>query len=590
MPLALESATSRRNRCAVCKIDRKGRIVYLDSEAEKLFGSTQVDLFGRPLAEFLVPYDRPLLEDMTSQFNHYETFYDAAHVTLLDTNARHVPASLIISLNFDAGNPVNFQIIINPEPDSQDDTESSGQPAEEFFGRLIERHPSAVDTSVASAIRDFTGAWCIQVFLTDAEPWRKVTQYPVEVTAEPGTSPTSESEYVGADSHRYVVRAYFNDGTSPDDMMKNDRRVSLIARALARLTGEEAITETRVSDSEYSVPSTFSVVDVLGSFGLPAALINADGTVTDANQWLMQLAGQTVEGCDLLKLVGGLPTDDAGRLEAAVLSYVEAGNETSQLPALCEPFVRRDGRAQALRLVRLAPGTENLSGFVILSDFASSAQTDTPYGEFVSKCHEQVISCLEAASGTCQKLTHEHASQLAGNGPFYLKCLNSHLVKLRDFAEVSECIRKIISQRGIVEHTDLNVVVDQVYDDLSRNWAGPIRPLKRTDLPRARLPIHVVTAAVRSLLYEAFTRVDNSADVRVDASVDSGHCRIQVTAPGQALSHDDCRAIREFRPAQGVAISHFTVASELAKAVDGKVDVHPLEKGGVGFVAEFRSQ
>ena len=40
-------------RCAVCKIDLKGRFVYIDERTEHLLGLTKEDLFGKNIIEFL---------------------------------------------------------------------------------------------------------------------------------------------------------------------------------------------------------------------------------------------------------------------------------------------------------------------------------------------------------------------------------------------------------------------------------------------------------------------------------------------------------------------------------------------------------
>lgn len=111
-------------RCAVCKIDRKGRFILADPGAQDLFGLNEVELFGRPLTDFVEPDDHATIEAMTANRNPYETVFDAAPVTLLDHQQNRIAATLIFSVNFGGGNPANYQIIICTDRPPTADTPS----------------------------------------------------------------------------------------------------------------------------------------------------------------------------------------------------------------------------------------------------------------------------------------------------------------------------------------------------------------------------------------------------------------------------------------------------------------------------------
>ncbi|MCK4573329.1 MAG: PAS domain-containing protein, partial [candidate division Zixibacteria bacterium] len=101
-------------RCAVCKIDLKGRLVYVDDQVEQLLGRTREDLFGKPLHDFVDRASQELINSLLERRNHYETFYDATRVTLVHSEGRFTSAMAVVSLNFIGGNPVNFQLVLNP--------------------------------------------------------------------------------------------------------------------------------------------------------------------------------------------------------------------------------------------------------------------------------------------------------------------------------------------------------------------------------------------------------------------------------------------------------------------------------------------
>ena len=54
-------------RCAVCKVDLKGRFVYIDEEIENLLGYTKEELFGKSLSDFLDETSIVLLEQLLIQ-------------------------------------------------------------------------------------------------------------------------------------------------------------------------------------------------------------------------------------------------------------------------------------------------------------------------------------------------------------------------------------------------------------------------------------------------------------------------------------------------------------------------------------------
>ena len=116
-------------RCAVCKIDRKGRFILADQAAQDLFGLSEVELFGRPLVDFVDPSDHATIGVITSNRNPYETVFDAAPVNLLGARQRRIAATLIVSVNFGGGNPANYQIIIYADQPPTADTPSASSQA-----------------------------------------------------------------------------------------------------------------------------------------------------------------------------------------------------------------------------------------------------------------------------------------------------------------------------------------------------------------------------------------------------------------------------------------------------------------------------
>ncbi|UCC43588.1 MAG: PAS domain-containing sensor histidine kinase [Candidatus Zixiibacteriota bacterium] len=113
-------------RCALCKIDLKGRFVYVDDLTAELLGYSKEQLFGKVLKEFLSDDDQQAINQIIDDRSHYESFFDAVRVELISHDGSLTPVSAIICLNFVAGNPVNFQIILNPDVGNNPTDEGHG--------------------------------------------------------------------------------------------------------------------------------------------------------------------------------------------------------------------------------------------------------------------------------------------------------------------------------------------------------------------------------------------------------------------------------------------------------------------------------
>jgi len=108
-----KSGTGAR-RCPLFKINPGGRFVYVDDLTEKLLGLPQEELFGRSIQDFFDEASYSILKDILRQGRHYETFFKAAELDFIDAAGNHHRRWAVISLNFIAGNPANFQVVIYP--------------------------------------------------------------------------------------------------------------------------------------------------------------------------------------------------------------------------------------------------------------------------------------------------------------------------------------------------------------------------------------------------------------------------------------------------------------------------------------------
>lgn len=113
-PASNGTERDKSKRCAVIKIDFNGRFVYIDALAERFFGLPLENLFGQSIKDFLDENSYTLLLSVLPAQKHYESFFEATRLVFIDARKDRHEVDIIISLNFIAGNPANYQIIISP--------------------------------------------------------------------------------------------------------------------------------------------------------------------------------------------------------------------------------------------------------------------------------------------------------------------------------------------------------------------------------------------------------------------------------------------------------------------------------------------
>ena len=115
MTSAVTKTVNVLQRCAVCKIDLKGRFAFIDEEFLVLTGYSYEELLGKPASGILEPASRDLINRLISGRSHYEAVFDSAPLTLITKNKQSLGVSAIMFLNFSGGNPVNFQLILSTQ-------------------------------------------------------------------------------------------------------------------------------------------------------------------------------------------------------------------------------------------------------------------------------------------------------------------------------------------------------------------------------------------------------------------------------------------------------------------------------------------
>ncbi len=165
MPNTISAEKGTITRCAVFKIDLKGRFVYIDDETEELLGYSRDELLGKSVYEVISNGSLQDLEQVLNHHSRYESFYQALPLTVCVADDKLCRFETVVTLNFIGGNPVNYQLILIP---SRSEEVSSGSSVERQFLELVNQGPDAVDFNIVAEIFGRVGGYAnVGAYLPD---------------------------------------------------------------------------------------------------------------------------------------------------------------------------------------------------------------------------------------------------------------------------------------------------------------------------------------------------------------------------------------------------------------------------------------
>ncbi len=555
-------------QCAVCKVDLRGRFVYVDKQVEQMLGLYQEDLFGREFREFVEECQHPVIDRLFTRHSRFETIFETADILLYDREGHPVPVSVIASLNFVAGNPVNFQIVLQPIQNSPSQIPQPGAPADRWS-------PAA---SVLTALGDETGWSDAVVGLRDLSDAREVLVYrltddhPLIVCSS--ADPASErphpvfsgdlndvhldvalngGTYDFCDSE-HVRRAVEQHGVAPSEFVTivdrgeqgrfmirlafDENDTSGAAKAgidRARLLLQRHIVAAPVSPlRDNSTESTVSTVvpDVrsqwLGQLGIAACLIehgNQLVTVTDPLRRLChsEEAPKTVES-----LVDAVlsPGNDTGRrlVNAAVRELLESG-DAAEYDA---DITLRDG--SEVRLVaRRSDAESGVWLTMVAADARNTATSSAPLAP---------VDLVQQA----ESLISKSAQRMAAIGHGLHKAMDianrielaAALDELRAGETALRFIRQVqdyLSKNETPAAVDLNLVVTGIFEHLRRALPDRQVNLSFSDLPTVVTLRSKMTDLLTAWIFcLAGQSSEKTASVTITASTPPGRVAVQLLA------------------------------------------------------------
>ncbi len=368
-------------RCAVCKIDLKGKFVYVDCEIERLIGHSKEKLFGKSFLDYLDEPSQIVLNHLIQQRNHYETYYDSVSIVLISAGKRPIKATAIFSLNFIAGNPANFMVIITPtELPSTPATAKDSESFQLFLESIVETGGVGDWRTFLDRIRYFASARDAALYVLsneNLEPLCAVTresgsefafalipelvdqhrevlssgnnfdftdhdQYGAAVEKN-GSAPSEYIARIAFDqNHVYLLRLIFDEEIDLDTARRNIKRNNVALRLVNTFSPEASPTEA----SEINVQFTIGLLDCLGCGGI---LIDNTGEIVGYNPTTRNL----------------LQRDEITGKYDTLAEIISVSSEARCKNLLMEYFNNEDAITQPLRFAVTTPAGISVTMIVV---------------------------------------------------------------------------------------------------------------------------------------------------------------------------------------------------------------------------------
>ena len=564
------TAIDRITRCALCKIDLKGRFVFIDDLAETLLGYTKEELFGKTFKEFLSESDQELFFHVMRQQRTYETSFDSMSVMLVTPSKPPMPATIIVTLGFIAGNPVNFQIIIQVDQTQRMAVSSVDESPyyHRFVSAVLSMNGSLSLSDVLEPLREFVGAIAVGLYSVDGDKIETLASAPREIqvptsidvrrlpvllerlsklSSEPGLAPdqvqrgviestgNSPSEYFSEfelNSKKYLLRIVFdnsNAGSADTVAQRATLALNLVCRLLK---SHDPVGEVVITESDFGAG-----LALFDSLGVGALFVRPDGTIAASNHSLTRIC----EGIrpigridDVIVVISKWGGGEAGRnlaifFDSAVAHPPLSWKETVALPG---------GGAAHLTAVRHSASKSDASSWLVISPIH---QTISPSGipvdpMVVNSAVEEILSSLNAASTVSDRLTHEYYDALHRDGNLYLSLLRGHMDKLRGMVSEFGHLMNVWLDVEEVAVCDLNLIIAGIVQELSSTYPETVINCRFSDLPKIKSHRNRLTRVVRNLMSNAVKYSQGGkAEIQISVRIDHSRCGITIKDSGQGI-------------------------------------------------------
>ncbi len=608
--------TKRISRCAVCKIDLKGRFVFVDDLTADLLGCTKEQLFGQNITEYLDDRDHEIVEHMLATGSHYETFYDSTCLKFKHKSNRTIKASVVVSLNFIAGNPVNFQFIINSHAlvNELKNGSNTVSQSDEIFERFVNELP--VDgqepnwTQLCERLVELTRAETILVYdltddkfdliesfhdeLIDAVP--PISKL-IEQVAEDGKTydPTDDDsvriaiELIGTAPNEFVFKLNGSNSSFLLRVIANSEKLaeldSSMVRSLKSATKliELSLSNSRNNNSDIRSGGYSSLAEILGRVDVGFLQIDPEGRVVAHNQKLAKLfPKQTIPNNieDIKELLSQNNSTDTLARFSMLAERVASSDENST-----DELLINVPSGIAKRIIAIET-KEPDSCQLLFIPMAEKRVSRIPYDN-ISKLVSFLSESAQSIGAIGEKLAHDFHGDLTTSGNISLQSMLKQTNLLRNMhSQAAAFIQS--GKPDQAELTDLNLLFNQTIEELQNEYPTKTVTCEVSKLPKVVISRKSVSLIIRNLLDNCFRHATGKLHLNVKGSHDQGYLNLEILDNGSGITKSELGRLFDLEVALRRNLSkgrpldrNLAYTRMLAKQLGGSLNVKQNKPSGL---------
>ena len=576
-------------RCAVCKIDLKGRFVYIDKKVEKLLGYPREELFGKHIQDYICKNSIEVIEHLFSQRNSYEICYDTLNLNFKNSDNQMVNVSTVVSLNLISGNPVNYIFIITSVQDEISDTciVSNNNVINDNLKALLQVGVGSDLKENLEYIFEFTNTKQICLYFINGEkiepryiveqdnseldmPELESLHYQVAATGETYDFTKSEDdnslkEYVCrlnvSESENVLLRFIFDNNVDKESSEDQIDRVRLSILLFERLYSSQVDNELEQSDD---INIRF-VVGLLDSMNIGAVLTDFNGDIVGFNGRLKDLLGWSEINGNIREFVKQINQNNDISLETELmdnfLNSFDSPNINKcriQLPS---------GENTMVTSLRLGETLDDLSSLIaFIPYYADDIRIISDNSQFW-------FDSIKAINKILTTSTKKNSAEFVAG-----------IKKMLDVFDT------LIEPRKV----DMNVLVNDVFKKVKFSFSKKKILSRIESLPILTIKEEKIRLVLEEIFKNSIEYNDNpqpAITVRADLFADT--CCLTISDNGCGMTDEDLLVIDKIteRTKQGINIKKYS--SGLAKvnyilrSIDGRIDITSSKSEGTTVTISF---
>ncbi|MCK5125001.1 MAG: HAMP domain-containing histidine kinase [candidate division Zixibacteria bacterium] len=512
--------------CAVCKIDLRGRFVYIDDEIEELLGESLEELFGKSINEYISSPSRQKLDEVISCHNRYESFYESLNLSIRLKDGQLHLYDTVITLNFIGGNPVNYQLILLP-PKEQNSDESCN--LERRFLHMIDGDIDDIPLPNIVELFCRAGGYARgDVYLpNDRGDLESAGSYP---QSETGFAAPAYIELFSLEpSNRYSFRSEdralhegFGDSRTEAVLFltyKSSRLTLSLQSPIEYLPPQSCIEDVELFanhwnerfkefDLRYTFGKKFSLTgQVASSQGVMLAIANDNFDILYCNDLFNELLEKLkIEPslCDITRIYEKMGILDSKHnplsFEASPFALTTLNGELSTKKV-------RFGALEESVIISCAPlMVEDSELFVYsLTSLPQLSNSESGHQDFILNVAHDLKAPIITIDAFSRRLEKYHSNELSENGKFAVNCILENTNILGEMVSgIEDLSRNWLSDEPKIKFATSTIIKELVeqlrahYPDSDYSVQLPSR------LPQLTAPLNRFTTVIKNILDNAF--------------------------------------------------------------------------------------